>query len=197
MSKKRIAITGGIGSGKSTAVLSLRNMGYSVFSCDDIYKEILSSEEYLKKLEEYFPEVIINHQVDKRRLSDLVFNNEEKRKLLNGISHPLVMARLNEYMNEAQGELVFAEVPLLFEGNFEHSFDCILVIVRDLQNRIRSVVERDKLNPKDVQKRIDAQFDYFSKDGIERMKNCNAHIIENNGNLEDLSKQLKVFLSAL
>lgn len=192
--KKKIAITGGIGSGKSMAASLIRKMGYPVFSCDKIYKEVLPSADYIQMIKEYFPAALSNGGIDRKKLAEIVFSDEEKRKTLNGLSHPLVMKNLKMKMEECGDGLVFAEVPLLFEGNFENEFDEVLVIERNLASRIQAVQVRDGLDSKDVQKRIRAQFDYHSEEGQTRMKNCHAYIIENNSSVESLSKKIENFL---
>ena len=130
MAKIKVAITGGIGSGKSTALSYLKELGYPVFSCDEIYKEVISSKEYIDKIKEFFPEAVTHGCIERKILSEIVFNDPEKRALLNGISHPLIMQKLYEQMDTSENELVFAEVPLLFEGGFENEFDHVIVILR-------------------------------------------------------------------
>ena len=90
----KIAITGGIGSGKSVVVTLLKESGYAVFSCDEIYKEIILSRKYVQKIEELFPEAVVNGQIDRKKLGEIVFADEEKRKHLNTLSHPIIMQSL-------------------------------------------------------------------------------------------------------
>ena len=84
--KKLVAITGGIGSGKSLALQFLRELNYPVFSCDEIYKEVIVSKEYIELLEKSFPNVVKNGQVDRTALAETVFNNEIMRIKLFGAS---------------------------------------------------------------------------------------------------------------
>lgn len=195
--KKRIAITGGIGSGKSMAGRLLREMGYPVFSCDEIYKDVLRSPEYIKKIESYFSTVVTNGEIDRAKLAEIVFHDEGKRRTLNGLAHPLVMETLRKEMDVCDSNLVFAEVPLLFEGNFEGEFDCVLVIERELSERVQAVQERDHVDANAVKSRIQTQFDYRSEEGQKRIKNCNAHVIHNDGTVEALSRKLMKFIQSL
>ncbi len=195
--KKKIAITGGIGSGKSMAASLIEGMGYPVFSCDEIYKKVLRSADYIQKIKEYFPAALSGGEIDRKKLAEIVFCDEEKRGTLNRLAHPLVMKNLKTKMEACKGELIFAEVPLLFEGNFEGEFDEILVIERDLASRIRSVQIRDGLDSNDVQKRIRAQFDYHSEEGQARMKNCHTRIIENDGSVERLLEKIEKFIQSV
>ncbi len=187
---KKIAITGGIGSGKSTAIQQVQSMGYPVFSCDEIYREVINTPSYIDKIKEYFPSTVINGKIDRKLLAQLIFQDPQKRHLLNSLAHPLIMEKLNVYMKNCASNLVFAEVPLLFEGNFEEYFDYIFVIEREVDKRIQALQKRDHFSIAAIQERIDAQFDYSSLKGQERLKKCNAYIILNNDSVELLNKNL-------
>ena len=187
--KKIIAITGGIGSGKSSAAKFLSEMGYPVFSCDQIYQEVILSLDYIEKVTNLFPECIVNGRIDKKILAQIVFTDKSKLTRLNGIAHPLIMEKLFEKMYNCNQELVFAEVPLLFEGNYEDKFDSVIVIMRNKEKRIQSIISRDGITREQALDRINAQFDYDNSN--ERFKNCNAILIENNGTIEELKTQIQ------
>ena len=197
MKKKLVAITGGIGSGKSLALQFLRKLNYPVFSCDEIYKEVIVSKEYIELLEKSFPNVVKNGQVDRTALAETVFNNEIMRIKLNNLAHPIIMKLLLRYMEAAEGSIAFAEVPLLFEGNFEKIFDHVLYIARDKQLRIEAVNQRDGLLGCDVEKRIASQFDGMSMEGQRRLKECNAKVIYNSGGKDEFKKEILAYLETL
>ena len=186
--KKLIAITGGIGSGKSSAAQILLEMGYPVFSCDEIYREVILSPAYIQKVNQLFPECIIDGNIDKKILAQMVFADKSKLALLNGIAHPLIMGKLFDSMHNCNQEIVFAEVPLLFEGNYENNFDLVVVVMRNKENRISSIMSRDNITRAQALNRIDTQFDYENEK--ERLQNCNAILIENNGTIEELKTQI-------
>jgi len=194
---KKIAITGGIGSGKSTVLELIKDQGFPVFSCDEIYKEIIVSKEYIQKIKENFPTAVKNGLIDKQILSALIFKDEKKRCMLNQIAHPLIMKRLFWKMDLSNYNLVFAEVPLLFEGNFENLFDAVIVVKRDLKSRINSVATRDNLTAIEVESRINAQFLYDSPKGQIRIKNSNAYVIDNNTSIQNLLVQLNNTINAI
>ena len=189
--KKKIAITGGIGSGKSTVLHILGEMGYPIFSCDEIYREIIDAPEYIQKISAAFPECIKEGKIDRKLLSNIVFENCETLAKLNAIAHPLIMQRLLEKMDNCASEKVFAEVPLLFEGNYENLFDKVIVIYRNKDKRIESVVNRDQISSGSVKKRISTQFDYDDEKNKNRLKNCNVIFIENEGDLPSLKNIIK------
>ena len=187
--KKLIAITGGIGSGKSSASRFLLEIGYPVFSCDEIYREVILSPSYIQKIASLFPECVVDGNIDKKILAGIVFNDEEKLALLNGIAHPLIMDALFKKMQACKEDIVFAEVPLLFEGNYENKFDSVIVIIRDIEMRIRSIMVRDGITKEEALNRIAVQFDYENSNG--RFENCNAILIENNGTIEELKIKIQ------
>lgn len=189
--KKRIAITGGIGSGKSSVLRMFGEMGYPIFSCDEIYREIIDTPAYIQKIKDVFPECIVEGKIDKKLLSNAVFNNEEKLALLNSIAHPLIMERLLLRMDECAGETVFAEVPLLFEGNYENLFDKVIVVVRNKEKRIQSVIERDHISLNEVTARISSQFDFEDPKNKNRLKNANVIFLKNEEDLSSLKNQIK------
>lgn len=190
----KIAITGGIGSGKSLVSKCLKELGFPVFSCDEIYKSVIITPEYVQKIKENFPKCVQNDVIDRALLADEVFDNPSKLDTLNGIAHPLIMKNLFDSMDKATGELVFAEVPLLFEGNYEKSFDYVIVVQRDLRKRIEGVVNRDSITERAIEKRIQAQFDYSQ---LKKHESTNIYILDNNGTVEELKNKLKNWIFAL
>lgn len=188
--KKKIAVTGGIGSGKSTVLREISKMGYPVFSCDEIYKEIIVSKPYIEQIRENFPQCIKEEAIDRKILSEIVFENETARGILNNIAHPLIMQRLLQQMDECSSDLVFAEVPLLFEGNYESLFDGVIVILRNIKERVEALIKRDNTSEEKIKNRIKTQFDYFSEQATLRYENCNAYTLRNDRKIEDLTKEI-------
>lgn len=191
ITQKKIAITGGIGSGKSTVAQILREKGFPVFSCDEIYREITQDYSYIQTISVEFPEVVKDGEIDRALLSSLVFNDENKRKKLNSIAHPLVVDALLQRMNTCNTALVFAEVPLLFEGGFERLFDAVFVVVREHSARIQAVQARDGLNATDITARMNAQFDYESEENQNRLNNSNVFLLKNDDSLANLNKNVE------
>ena len=197
MAKKYVAITGGIGSGKSLAAHFLRELNFPVFSCDELYNQVIQSKEYIDSVRLFFPEAVKDDCIDRGLLSQIVFDDDEKRKVLNNLSHPLIMNMLLEKMRASDGEVAFAEVPLLFEGGYEGLFDDIIYIARDKETRLFAVQQRNGLSRDEVEKRMNSQFDGLSTDGQKRMEACKAKVILNNGSKEDLRKAILDYLTIL
>ncbi len=191
---KKIAITGGIGSGKSTVLNILREKGYIVFSCDEIYKKIIVSKRYIKEIEKYFPQSIKDGKIDREILSEIIFHSAEKRDLLNSIAHPFIIEQLFQEIKTVDSNLVFVEVPLLFESNLESEFDEVIVVMREKDERIKAVCERDATTKESVLKRMDSQFDYQSLNGKERIQKSNARVLINNDTIERLVEKIDTIL---
>jgi dephospho-CoA kinase len=175
--KVKIAITGGIGSGKSTALSLVKELGFACFSCDEIYKEVQTKAEYIEKIYKRFPSAVVEGNIDKKILSNIVFHNPSDLEDLNKISHPYIMNALYKKMDEATSYLVFAEVPLLFEGGYQNNFDYVFIIERDLNDRIKSVQLRDGLSKDKIEDRIKNQFDYssvYENSKTIKIKNCKS-----------------------
>ena len=182
---KKIAVTGGIGSGKSTFADILRAKGCTVFSCDKIYRDLLGEESFLKGLAALFPDCVTGCVLDKVALSKLVFSNEAALRKLNVYAHPAIMTRLFSQM-EAH-TLSFAEVPLLFEGGYEDKFDCVIAVLRERNARINAVKLRNGLPEDEILARMAQQFDWDTPP-----KNC--YIVRNDGSLEELEAKADEFL---
>ncbi|MBO5480033.1 MAG: dephospho-CoA kinase [Clostridia bacterium] len=194
MMNKRIAITGGIGSGKSIVGEYLKKKGFTVFSCDKIYAELITTENYIQAIKQAFPTAVADGRVDKSVLSNIIFSDITEREKLNQIAHPLIMQSLDEQMRACEG-VVFAEVPLLFEGGFEGLFDEIIVIKRNLTDRIVAICQRDGLQEDKARLRIQSQFDYDSRAFIERTKDLSVYILNNDAPLETLFKRIDAYVA--
>lgn len=184
---KRIAITGGIGSGKSILLNIFREMGYPVVSCDEVSDGLWQDEEYRKQLGALFPACVVNGELNKAVLSALVFSDERSREKLNAFSHPYIMQKVLSAMH---GKLSFAEVPLLFEGGYEGLFDGVIAVRRSLNDRILAVTRRDGATEEEVLKRINCQFD------ASKLEEKNCIILENDGSKEELREKAKAVLQA-
>lgn len=191
MKKRRIAVTGGIGSGKSYFANALKEMGFDVFSCDEIYKELACDKVYVEKIEREFGVPPINGCLDRSALSKIVFCDQAKLKRLNEIAHPLIMEKLLRKMDSCE-RICFAEVPLLFEGGYESLFDEIVVVIRDKAQRIAAVVQRDGVDELSVVKRMENQFDYDDIQNLKKLKNVT--VLNNEGGEGEFLEKIKLFV---
>lgn len=159
-SKRYIAVTGGIGSGKSVVLSVAEELGFPVFSADAIAREIYGDDEVLHAVQKAFPACVRNGEVLRAELAKKVFSDAGKLAALNAITHPAIMKRLRAAMDAADGDAVFAEVPLLFEGGYASQFDGVIVVLRPLEERIAALQVRSGMTREEALARIKNQFDY-------------------------------------
>ena len=190
MTPNKIAITGGLGSGKSEFCGILREMGYPVFSCDEINRELWKDPSFLSELAGLFPDCLSDGLPDKTKLSRKVFSDERARARLNAFSQPRIMQELISRMNGFR-TAVFAEVPLLFEGGYEKLFDAVIALRRDKETRISAVNKRDGLTRTDALARIQRQFD------PDRLEEKQCLIVENNGDRTALKRKAEMILQTI
>ena len=191
-SKKIYALTGGIGCGKTAVSAIIRECGYPVFSCDEIYSQILKDKNFVSTLERQFGGVTLaDGSLDRATLSAKVFSDINSLKKLNAIAHPAIMDELFRRVRESSSNIVFCEVPLLFENGYEKLFDGVIVVMRPESARIKAVMERSGLTEEQVKARMAAQFDYstIATDGY--------MVICNDDGLEKLSAQVKKILKEI
>ncbi len=180
-----IAITGGIGSGKSKVLRYIQSLNYKVIDLDEVYAKLLDDTQFLSGICDItgVPPILRNDgslELNRREVSEKVFNEPETLRLLNEYTHPKI---IQEAKSEAlaAGGTVFCEVPLLYESHLENLFDYVIVIMRSESERIRAVEKRSGLTAAEIEKRIKNQFDYANL-------TLNEHtiVIENDGDVSEL-----------
>lgn len=180
----KIAVTGNIASGKTAASSILRRWGFPVFDADQASHGFLANP----AVTDYFAgEDVFDDQgqICRKKLGKVVFSDAAKRKALEGIIHPLVKQAMNEFFDQHQAdEIVFAEIPLLYEAGFEGEFDAVLLVVADLETRIGRLMARNGLNRQEAESRIAAQMPQEEK--IAKA----THIVRNTGDLANLENQV-------
>lgn len=190
MRKLKIAITGGIGSGKSSVSAILKNLDYPVYSADEIYSDLLKIPEIVlncSKIVEIQPKNENGTLVfDRESARHIVFENDGIRKNLNEYTHFLVYKKIDEIYESYNGNKpVFFEVPLLFESSGENKFDKVIVVIRSLEERVKSVCKRDNIEVDESLKIIKSQFDYNKKEVLKHT------IIYNEGDFACLTKRVQ------
>ncbi len=181
-----IAVTGGIGSGKSSAVKIIESLGYKTLSCDEITRSLYKKRSVLKQIKKIIPDAISGRLIlkaNKAKISQTIFNDKKKYA---EFTEYLTDLTLKVTLKKARRikEKVFIEVPLLFEFNAERFFDKIIVITRSKPERIKSVKLRSALTDEQVLERMSFQFDYDVADLTEYI------VIPNDGDLNDLKQKI-------
>ena len=188
--KLKIAVTGGIGSGKSTACAIIKEEGFPVFSCDEVYAELFNSGIFTAEFIKEFGSCVLDDEgnLSRNKLSEIVFCDEQKLDRLNKITHPKIFQKMFKKAEACEGEVCFFEVPVLFEGGYEKLFDKIIVIMRDENERIKSVMSRDKKSKEEVLSRLNKQYNYKNNEFTQ------YYVIHNDGKINDLIIKIKELL---
>lgn len=187
----KVGLTGGIGSGKTTAAARFAALGARVYHADEISRRALDPGAvcYDRVVSAFGQEILNEDQsINRRKLGEIVFNDHEKRTLLNDIIHPYVIHELftraeQDLSNEPLGIAVF-EVPLLFESGMHERMDQNIVVTSTEENRVRRVMERDNLSREQVISRMRAQMPEE-----EKLLLADA-VLENNGTEAELIAQV-------
>lgn len=132
----KIAIVGGIGSGKSEVLAVAKALGYATLSADEVNAELLRDGDYVERLRKLFPTAVKNGVVDKSVLSAIVFSDENERLKLNALAHPEIAKRI-----KAVGDAV-VELPLALESGVIGLFDEIILVRCSLETRLNRLEKR-------------------------------------------------------
>lgn len=157
--KPLIAVTGGIGSGKSVVCRILRTLGYSVLDTDSEAKAIMDADRdiHARLNSEIAAEIVCDGVIDRRRLAEIVFADAEKLAILNSIVHAAVRRRIEEWTESAPSSPAFVETALLFQSGLNEMVDAELRITAPEEIRIRRVMARNNLSRDAVKSRIESQ----------------------------------------
>lgn len=190
-----IGVTGGIGSGKSTVCEIFHAKNIPVFYADVVASNILSKNiEVIDKVIEAFGNKILSgtkNQLDRQKLSEIVFQEPEKLEILNSIIHPKVFQEFRTWKKEqsSKPKYCLAEAALLFESGMDEFVDYILAVTADDEVRIKRTMERASLPLKrnDIISRMKFQM------SSEEIKELSDFEIENNTTIETLSEKVNFF----
>jgi dephospho-CoA kinase len=186
-----IGITGGTGSGKTTLLMQMAQAGVLVLDCDAIYHELLSSDpSLLAAIESRFPGTVENGELQRKKLGQLVFSDENALLDLNKITHSAVHAEVLRRL-AAQPTHAAIDAIALFESGINKLCDVTVAVTAPADVRLRRLMERDCISAEYAQKRIDAQpaAEWF-------YQHCN-YVLENNGSHAEFQSKCLAFLRDL
>ncbi len=181
-----IALTGGIGSGKSAVGDILSELGAIVVDSDQLAREVIErgTSGFDEVLARFGDEILVDGEISRSKLAELVFNDEDARKDLEGIIHPRVRELSTRVLQKSpEDSVVVNEIPLLFETQGQDRFDLVITVEADDEIRTRRLLDRG-LKSYQIEKRISAQASRSQRETIADF------VIENNGNLEELEKKV-------
>ena len=189
-----IALTGGIGSGKSRAAAILEEFGAHSISADSLAREVLErGEDGYNEVVAYFGDEILNEgQIDRKKLAEIVFNDSNQLEVLESITHPLIRAKfVSQTRGLPENSVVVYEIPLLAESisrQKQLDFNHVIVLESETETRVARLIERG-LSAKEAQLRIANQYSDAQR------KEIATHLIKNEGSLEELINALSQWWS--
>jgi dephospho-CoA kinase len=190
---KHIGLTGGIGSGKTTVSKILVKNGIPVYDSDSNAKLIMNSSNQIKKL-------IINHfgklsytnnKLNNKYISKIIFNNPVEMNRINSLIHPFVHDNFNKWKNNFSSKYVIFESAIIFETGSYEKFDFNILVLSDIEKRIKRVINRDFSSEDDVLTRIKSQW-------IDDKKIPFAdYVIKNNKSFKSLENNVLMMIDTL
>lgn len=164
-----VAVTGGIGAGKSTVCNILRVKGFEVYDCDSRAKAVMDSDaELRRRLRRRFgPAVISEKGIDRRALAEIVFNDAAALDDLNALVHNAVKADIHRCAVACTGPVFFIETAILYQSGLNEYVDRQWLVEADESTRVRRVMRRNGLTADEVKARIKAQ-EYLIPDNVVR-----------------------------
>ena len=157
---KLIAITGGIGCGKSIVSQILKEFGFQVYDCDCNAKYLMDNSPTIKDcLKSTFGnDIIIDGTINRVKLASIVFNNKEKLVKLNNIVHSSVKEDLISWkLENSQKKLLFIETAILYQSGLDKVVDEVWEVNAPIEIRIERVMKRNNISRQDVLSRIESQ----------------------------------------
>ena len=185
----RVGLTGGIGCGKSSVSRLLASYGAVVVDADLLARQVVEpGTAGLRAVVKEFGNDVLNPDgsLDRDKLGAIVFADEERRKALNAIVHPLIGEATQVELERAKdGDVVVHDVPLLVEGNLMAMYDLVAVVAASPATAKARLVRDRGMTPEAAQARIDAQLPIEAKRAVADV------VIENDGPIEKLEPQVK------
>ena len=182
---KTIAITGGIGSGKSTFCSKLKEKGFKIHSSDEQVAKIYKNPE--KKFVTYLRTIglsksISKKNIDKKIISKIIFENKQIRKKLELYIFKIVRKKRSDFIKQEKQKktrLIFIDIPLLFENNLENKFNKVISIIASKQVRLKRLKKTRKMTENQFKNITRSQ----TSDVIRKKKS--DYVIYNNSTLKD------------
>ena len=178
-----VALTGGIGSGKSAVSSHLESLGVPVIDADVLAHQMVKpGSPALAEIQSTFGESLVDSrgQLNRAALREIVFHDPTQRKRLENILHPRIRHAMEAWLKQQSTPYVLLVIPLLFETGQESLADRILVVDCDESRQFERVANRDRLTTDQIEQILASQVDRRTR------LNGADDVIENNGSLQDL-----------
>lgn len=188
----KVAITGGIGSGKSVVCSILEEFGVAVYNSDLRAKELMSCSDALRQqlMECFGAEVYTSEGLNRAYLAERVFGNAEELAALNAIVHPAVMADFDAWAEAQEGGYVVLESAILFEAKLENRVDAVVSVMAPEALRVERAMARDGASREQVEARIRAQMSDDERSDRSKYAIVNIDLDELREDVEQLHRRL-------
>ncbi|MEK4748568.1 dephospho-CoA kinase [Niallia sp. FSL W8-0177] len=184
-----VGLTGGIASGKSTISSYYQSLNIPIIDADiESRLAVEKGEPAYLKIASHFGKGVLHSDgtLNRQKLGEIIFSNEEERRVLNSIVHPDVRRRMDEKQKKAveSGEkVVILDIPLLFENKLNHTVDRTILVYVDQDTQITRLMKRNDLSYEQALKRINTQMPLQEKLALA------DEVINNNGSMEESIQQ--------
>lgn len=192
----KIGVTGNIGSGKTTLTKLFDSQKTFIFNADKEAKKHLKKHSVLQKkiINIFGNEIVTGADLDFQKLANIAFKNKKNQEILNGIIWPEVSLLIEYSLREAEKEnfkYFVVDAALLFEANFNHFFDYIILVTADEKIRLDRALKRKTIDLSQIKKRMNLQLSDKQK------INTSDFVIYNNKNKNDLKKEFQIILKKI
>jgi dephospho-CoA kinase len=190
MNRPIIGLTGGIGTGKTTASHRLFDIGFPLIEADKLVHNVYKQKTSVKFVHENFPTTIKDDGIDFVKLREIFFNDSYAKSQIEQFIYPQLKKQfLKQEKNLPQESFLIYDVPLLFETGMHHLVDISVCICCSPETQISRIMKRDHINLELTKKIIKKQMN------MEVKRQIADWVIENNGTLEELEKQIQRFIN--
>jgi dephospho-CoA kinase len=194
----KVGLTGGIGSGKSTASRYFESLGAFVLDADEEAKKLITSNETVQHelISEFGTDIIDGTgRVDKNKLSRVAFQDEDHQQRLNSVVHPyifnLIDKEFNRVFNDKKHGVFIVDAALIYETGFDAHLDYVIVVTAHLKNRMERALGRETLSREEILKRVDFQWPEEEK------VNMADFVVHNDGAEAELQKNIESIIKKL
>lgn len=192
--RKVIGITGGIASGKSTVCQYLEELNYYVIDSDAISKRLSQKGNsiYQAIVLAFGTDYLLEDgQLNRKKLGSYIFENQEARELLNSITHPLIVEEIEFLLKKSEENIIFLDIPLLFEAKLWYLCDTIVCVYVDLDTQISRLMKRDEITREYALKKIAAQM------SLEIKKDQSDYVIDSSGPIHKTREVIQKILDQI
>ena len=192
----KIGVTGNIGSGKTTLTKYFENYKSYIFNADKEAKNHLRNHSVLQKkiINIFGNQIVTKNNIDFKKLAEIVFESKKNQQILNGIVWPEISMLIENSLREAENDkydFFIVDAALLFEANFNHFFDYIILVTADKKIRLNRALKRKNLDLSQIKKRMSLQLS-----DSEKIKHSNFTIY-NNDKKEALQNEFNKIMKLL